>query len=113
MGMDSSQTVDLHVSSALGIVPGTTIATAPGQPNAVAVVVPWWQISLARGLDAFLTCLLGGGTLGGITGLIPAKDFLHLVINASMLSLGPAVIAVLYDAQKQLRKFLQAHQTDN
>jgi len=100
--------ITITMSSALGTGPGT-IETAPGRPNVQAIVVPWYELTLARGMDAFLTTLLSAVGVGGPTGLLPAKDFMHLLINSAGISLGAGCLALLYDGQKQLRKFIASH----
>lgn len=100
--------ITLEVSSALGTGNGT-IETEPGKPNINTVVIPWWEITLARGMDAFVTTLLSVATVGGSTGIVPAKDLVHLFWSSASMALGASLLALLYDGQKQLRKFIASH----
>lgn len=90
---------------------GKTIVTAPGQPNIeLKVIRPLTMIGV-RAFRTFLQTMLGVITAGPATGLIPAKDFNHLLITAASLSVGAAVISLIQNAVELLGKFDQTHPT--
>lgn len=71
---------------------GTVGQTPDHQPNLVAVVVTPIAAITIRFINAYLSSLVGLVTGAGITGVIQASDFVHLVAKCAGLALaGPAV----------------------
>lgn len=76
-----------------------TVATtpAPHQPNLLVTVIPPVVAILIRFANTFLTVLLGLITGAMATNVIPAKDFLDLVLKCAGLSIAGAGIGLIKD----------------
>lgn len=76
---------------------GTTAVTPGNQPNLlVTVVTPIRAISI-RFINAYLA-ILAGIVIGGMTtNIIPAKDFMDLLVKSAGLSIAGAVVGFLKD----------------
>lgn len=66
-------------------------------PNFVVNVVSPFMAILIRFVNTFVTTLVALMTAGGMTGAIPANDFLHLLAACAMLSISVAVMGSLKD----------------
>ncbi len=79
--------------------PSGTVAVTPGahQPDVVTVVVKPVMALAVRFINNYLTMLVGTITAGMGTNIIPFTDFMDLFRKACLLSLVPAVVALLKD----------------
>jgi hypothetical protein len=103
-------TVTVPATAISGTGPGTII-TAEGQPNIKVQVLQPLTIIAVRAMRVFLQTLLGVLTAGPVTGLIPAKDFNHLLVTGASVAVGATVICILQNAVELLGRYDQSHPT--
>ena len=91
--------------------PSGTEAVTPGhnQPNVVTTVVtPMVAIGI-RFANNYLQTLLGIITAGMATNIIPFTDFVDLLTKSALVSLVPAVVALLKDVITIFGRLEQSH----
>lgn len=74
-----------------------TIVTPPGQPNIIIQVVSPMLAILVRFVNSFLVMLVSLVSAGMTTNIIPAKDFMDLVVKCATLSVAGAGLGFLKD----------------
>lgn len=100
------------VASLAGTGTGSGLIETPhGQQNVYLKVVSPLAVIGVRALRVYLQTMLGVVMAGPATGLIPARDFNHLLLIAASVSFGAAVICILQNAVELLAKFDQSHPT--
>lgn len=76
---------------------GQVIETPDHQPNLVARVIAPIVAIAVRFANAYLTALVGLVTVGLTTDMLPATDFLHLVIKCAGYSLAGPCVSLIKD----------------
>lgn len=80
-----------------GNVTKTELVTSGKEPNVILTVVQPILAILIRFINAYLTMLVGLVGAGMVSNIIPAQDFVHLVLKCAALSLAGAGFSFLKD----------------
>lgn len=88
---------------------GTVLNTPDHQPNVIVKVVTPIKAITIRFINAYLTMLVSLVGAGMTTNIIPADDFLHLVLKCATLALASAGLGLLKDLVTVFGKLEQSN----